>query len=100
MAMADNEIVKALERMSEEDPNGFSNDVLDLVKRQKTEIDRLYKSRYWEQLERTPTVGMMVSKRLKEMHRHNTTSIVSLVTVFDNINKLFEEMTGGGEKDG
>ena len=32
------------------------------------------------------------AERLKDMHKHNTTSVVSLVTVFDNINKLLEEM--------
>ena len=32
------------------------------------------------------------AERLKAMHRHNTTSVVSLVTVFDNINKLLAEM--------
>ncbi|MBQ9947850.1 MAG: hypothetical protein IJO91_05625 [Oscillospiraceae bacterium] len=34
------------------------------------------------------------AKRLKDMHNHNTTSVVSLVTVFDNINRLVKEMTG------
>ena len=34
------------------------------------------------------------AERLKEKHRHNTTSIVSLVTVFDNINNLVKEMVG------
>ena len=32
------------------------------------------------------------AERLKGMHRHNTTSVVSLVTVFDNINNLVDEM--------
>ena len=32
--MTDNEIIKALERMSEEDPEGFSTDILDLIRRQ------------------------------------------------------------------
>lgn len=39
--MNDSEIVKGLQRMSNEDPNGFSSDVLDLIKRQQAEIDRL-----------------------------------------------------------
>lgn len=39
--MTDKEIIKALERMSREDPEGFSSDVLDLIKRQKAEIERL-----------------------------------------------------------
>lgn len=33
--MTDNEIIKALERLSAEDPDGFSADVLEMVKRQK-----------------------------------------------------------------
>lgn len=41
--MTDNEIIKALQRMSEEDPDGFSSDVLDLVNRQKAEIEGLKK---------------------------------------------------------
>lgn len=32
------------------------------------------------------------AEMLKAMHRHNTTSVVSLVIVFDNINKLLAEM--------
>ena len=39
--MKDNEILKALERMSEEDAEGFSSDVLDLINRQQAEIERL-----------------------------------------------------------
>ncbi len=35
----DDEIIKGLKRMSEEDPNGFSADVLDLINRQKAEVD-------------------------------------------------------------
>ena len=33
--MTDNEIIKALERLSAEDPDGFSADVLEVVNRQK-----------------------------------------------------------------
>lgn len=33
--MTDNEIIKALERLSAEDPDGFSADVLEMVNRQK-----------------------------------------------------------------
>ena len=36
-----NEIIKALKRMIEEDPDGFSADILDLINRQKAEIERL-----------------------------------------------------------
>lgn len=42
--MREEEIVKALERMSEEDPNGFSSDILDLINRQKAEIEILQKA--------------------------------------------------------
>lgn len=36
--MTDNEIIKALERMTEEDPEGFSSEILDLINRQKQAI--------------------------------------------------------------
>ena len=39
--MTNNEIIKALERMSAEDADGFSSDILDLIKRQQAEIERL-----------------------------------------------------------
>ena len=39
--LIDNEIIKALERMSEEDPDGFSNDILDFINRQKAEVESL-----------------------------------------------------------
>ncbi len=39
--MTDNEIIKALERMSAEDADGFSSDILDLIKQQQTEIKQL-----------------------------------------------------------
>lgn len=34
------------------------------------------------------------AERLKDMYKHNTTSITSLVTLFDNINNLLKEMEG------
>ena len=37
--MTDSEIIKELKRMSEEDAEGFSSDVLDLIKRQQAEIE-------------------------------------------------------------
>lgn len=37
----DNEIIRGLERMSEEDPDGFSSDLLNLINRQKAEIKQL-----------------------------------------------------------
>ncbi len=39
--LIDNEIIKDLERMSEEDPDGFSNDILDFINRQKAEVESL-----------------------------------------------------------
>lgn len=39
--MRENEIVKALERMREEDPDGFSSDVLGVINRQKAEKEEL-----------------------------------------------------------
>lgn len=43
----DDDIIKGLQRMSEEDPDGFSADVLDLINRQRTEIDNLNKQMEW-----------------------------------------------------
>lgn len=37
----DNEVIKALERMSEEDPDGFSSEILSLINLQRQEINRL-----------------------------------------------------------
>ena len=39
--MTDNEIIKALERLSAEDPDGFSADVLEMVNRLLDEIKKL-----------------------------------------------------------
>ena len=39
--MNDSEIINGLQRMSNEDPDGFSSVVLDLIKRQQAEIERL-----------------------------------------------------------
>nr|DAG64794.1 MAG TPA: hypothetical protein [Caudoviricetes sp.] len=39
----DEEIIKGLQRMSEEDPDGFSADVLDLINRKTAEIEMLNK---------------------------------------------------------
>lgn len=43
--MTDNDIIKNLKRLSEEDPDGFSSDVLNYINRLKAEIERL-KTRY------------------------------------------------------
>lgn len=43
--MTDNEIIKALERLSAENPDGFSADVLEVVNRLKKEIEKLEKAR-------------------------------------------------------
>lgn len=39
--MRDKDIIKALKRMSEEDAEGFSSDVLELIQKQQAEIERL-----------------------------------------------------------
>ena len=39
--MADNEIIRSLERMREEDPDGFSSDVLNYINNLKAEIQQL-----------------------------------------------------------
>ena len=41
MKLSDNEIIMALERMGEEDPEGFSADILDLINRLKAENESL-----------------------------------------------------------
>lgn len=43
--MNDSEIIKGLERLSTEDPNGFSADILELISYYKAEIERLNKVR-------------------------------------------------------
>lgn len=43
----DEEIIKGLQRMSEEDPDGFSADVLDLINRKTAEIEMLNKQMEW-----------------------------------------------------
>ena len=39
--MADNDIIKILERMREEDPDGLSSDVFNYINQQKSEIESL-----------------------------------------------------------
>ena len=111
--MTDNEIKKALEslldRMRAYEAQqasigkGLVEDIISMYDRQKAEIERLTVNsnayalgmkRLSEQLETAKTEAIKeFAERLKEKHRHNTTSIVSLVTVFDNINNLVKEMT-------
>ena len=44
MKLSDNEIKNALERTSEEDPEGFSADILDLINRLKAENEKKSKA--------------------------------------------------------
>lgn len=84
---------------------------LDLINRQKAEIERLReeKSKLENKIDEIYPLVMQLpnamqqakaeaykefAERLKDMHKHNTTSVVSLVTVFDNINNLVKEMVG------
>lgn len=98
--------------------NGVADKVVDLIKRQQANISVLEKEKEvlveayniekekvekakqklittfkMRETEKSKTIKEF-AERLKNMHRHNTTSVVSLVTVFDNINKLVEEMVG------
>ncbi len=57
---------------------------------QKAKIDELESNDYKLKAEAIKEFA----ERLKDMHKHNTTSVVSLVTVFDNINSLVKEMVG------
>ena len=76
----------------------------DLINRQKAEIERLTDTLNatiagQETLQRHIKTAKAeaikaFAERLKDMHKHNTTSVVSLVTVFDNINNLVKEMVG------
>ena len=84
-------------------------DALDLINRQQAEIERLkleveavdelinplpFKSNFDRAIETAKSEAIKeFAERLKGMHRHNTTSVTSLVTVFDNINNLVKEMT-------
>ena len=90
---------------------GLMKCALSLINRQKAEIERLQK--YYDAMEDKIQLfrecdaqvkffkGKIqaeaikeFAERLKDMHKHNTTSVVSLVTVFDNINNLVKEMVG------
>jgi hypothetical protein len=118
--MTDNEIIKAWEEkitlleLGESAPLSieFVTNTLDLINCQKAEIKRLDKKadelfvqncrlcrhngvlqdRINELKKAKAEAIKEFAERLKDKHRHNTTSIVSLVTVFDNINKLVKEM--------
>lgn len=115
--MTDNEIIKALECCTNEGFQDCENCplnkphqpckktllpqiTLNLVNRQKAEIERL---EGWQDLLKAEKHSLIkaeavkeFAERLKKMHRNNKTSVVSLVTVFDNINNLVKEMVGEG----
>ena len=102
--MTDNEIIKALECCTADNnmcnhcpydnkcidgkKNLLEEDVLNLINRQKAEIEHFREITKKIESE----ARQEFAERLKAMHRHNTTSVVSLVTVFDNINNLLAEM--------
>ena len=46
--MNDSEIIKGLERLSAEDPDGFSADILELINHQRAEIKYLKKKLRWK----------------------------------------------------
>ena len=120
--MTDNEIIKALEccagddgcdvcpmyKPSSECITELQGKALDLINRQKAENERLNKEVNKQQLRRQirrqmyrSTVEEIKSEaikefaeRLKKKYKHNKTSITSLVTLFDNINNLVNEMCG------
>ena len=64
--MTDNEIIKALERMSEEDPAGFSSDILDLIKRQRTEIEKVKNEKVKHHLIYTAVIDEDVLKKVMD----------------------------------
>lgn len=108
--MTDNEIIKALECCSSTSildcadcpywgtrrscgVKQMKKDALNLINRQKAEIEELQKYKHDYYVLKAKAVKEF-AKRLKDKHKHNTTSVVSLVTVFDNINSIVEEMVG------
>ncbi len=126
--MTDNEIIKALECCKDEGVctgcplfeqktakciTRLNFYALDLINRQKAEIERLKEANaglalglLHDVVNDDPMLRKEITavakaeairefaERLKDMHKHNTTSVVSLVTLFGNINKMVEEMVG------
>lgn len=116
--MTDNEIIKAFKDFLNEQADGYTDHVetggeryefvekeLELLKETDNLINRLQAEieRLNKEVDRLSQCvlyhdGQIVdavkefAERLKDMHKHNTTSVVSLVAVFDNINNLVKEM--------
>lgn len=109
--MTDNEIIKVLEICTGDttgcgscplnnppsDCTVLDRAILDLIKRQQTKIEELsevlsdhIRIAYSEIKSEAITE---FAEKLKDMHKHNTTSVVSLVTLFGDINKMVKEMT-------
>jgi Zn-dependent oligopeptidase len=114
--MTDNQIIKALDccniehnctncplkRTDEDCIERLEGESHDLNKRQQAEIKKLKKElrACIKKIDRNRKTVINkalreFAKRLKDMYKHNKTSVVSLVTVFDNINNLVKEMTEG-----
>ncbi len=116
--LTDSEIVKALECCCVEHAcskcpyaennscgciNGILKDALDYINRLETENERLNNNISAMAItlrnsakETKAEARKEFAERLKEKHKHNKTSVVSLVTVFDNINNLLKEMESEG----
>ena len=89
--------------------NELMKNAIDLIKRQQAEIQRLnamvsaaedyvyplpFKTLHDEEIAKAKSEAITeFAERLKDMHKHNTTSVVSLVTLFGDINKMVKEMT-------
>ncbi len=95
--MTDNEIIKALERMSAEDADGFSSDILDLIKRQQAEIKRLWEDcDYFEDKVKTIKSEAITefAERLKSDAVEARCCTFSTVVRVADINTLVKEMVG------
>ena len=77
-----------IEKFEEENNRNF-NKWLILDKRTKERYAELYNEAIG--VAKAEAVKELI-KRFKDMHSHNTTSVVSLVTVFDELNSLAKEM--------
>lgn len=93
---SDNEIVKALKRMSEEDPDGFSSDVLDLINRLQKSKD-YYKNNRNEYQDKIMYIAKQCDNlqagidRLKSMNQAKLDTIHDLRADIERLERLYGE---------
>lgn len=87
--MNDSEIIKGLQRMSNEDPDGFSSDVLDLINRQQAGIEFLKTKTVL--LESEKALLTDANKNLQDLYREEQAKVESakqkLVSAFKSFEK-------------